>query len=90
MQDSIIKNKDLIQDMDIAYKMQLNILAKVHLNLTGYILPASLTTWSRYYFHQHSGFIFPIPEFSKKTELRDLIENLSEKYWNYKGFYNAG
>ena len=42
-QESIEKNKALLQNMDHAYKMQLNILAKAY----GYILPASLTSWSR-------------------------------------------
>ena len=27
-------------------------------------------------------------EFSKKSKLQELVEDLSEKYWNYKGFFN--
>ena len=49
VQDSIEKNKDLLKIMDSAYKMQLDILDTVYGKLTGYILPASLTSWSRYY-----------------------------------------
>ena len=45
--ESIERNKDLLENMDIAYKMQINVLAKVHAKLTGYILPPSLTSWSK-------------------------------------------
>ena len=55
-EESIEKNKDLLQNMDSILKMQLNALATAYKGLTGYSLP--------------------------------LIENLSKKYWNYKGFYN--
>ena len=89
MKDSIKKNKDLFQNMDNAYKMQLNILAKVYASISKRsILPESLTSWSRYHLTKYKGFIFPIPEFSKNNKLQDLIENLSKKYWNYKGYYN--
>ena len=27
-----------------------------------------------------------LSEFSKKSKLQDLVEDLSEKYWKYKGF----
>ena len=89
VKDSIEKNKNLFKNMDSAYKMQLNILDIVYRNLTGGILPASLTSWSRYQWYKYKGFIFQIPEFSKNTKLQDFIENLSEKYWNYKGFYKS-
>ena len=88
VQDSIEKNKDLFQNMDLFNKMQLDILAELRVTVTGKILPASLTSWSRYHLYKYKGFIFQIPEFSKNTPLEDLIENLSEEFWNYKGSYN--
>ena len=71
--------------------MQLDFLAefyaKVHKSKK-YVLPDYLKSWSRYYLPKYKGFIFQILEFSKNTKLQDLIENLSKKYWNYKGYYN--
>ena len=44
VQESIEKDKDLFQSLDTAFEMQLKILAETY----EYILPASLTSWSRY------------------------------------------
>ena len=101
LQDSIEKNKELLQDMDTLNSMQLNILSQIYYQLNylakNYVklprlhnLPASLTSWSRYYLSNIEDLSFKLPEFSKNTKLQDLIENLSQKYWNYKGYYNLG
>ena len=68
--------------------MQLDILKKLYEDRYKLALSASLTSWSRYYLQKYNEFIFQNPEFSKNTKLQDLIENLSKKYWNYKGSYN--
>ena len=47
--ESIEKNKDLVQKMDNAYKMQMEILKLLYEDRYRTILPASLTSWSRYY-----------------------------------------
>ena len=44
VQESIEKNKDLLQSLDTAFEMQLKILQKTY----KYLLPAALTSWSRY------------------------------------------
>ena len=44
VQESIEKNKDLLQSLDTAFEMQLKILEKTY----EYHLPASLKYWSRY------------------------------------------
>ena len=74
--------------MDNAYKLQLETLKDLYREVHNKILPSSLTSWSRYYLYKYNIYIFKIPEFSKNTKLEDLIENLSEKYWNYNGSYN--
>ena len=81
-------NSDLVQKMDNAYKMQKEILKQLYEDRYKLLLPVSLTSWSRYYLHKNKEYIFQIPEFSKNTKIQDFIENLSEKYWNYKGSYN--
>ena len=43
VQESIEKNKDLFESLDTAFEMQLKILAETY----EYLLPASLTSWSR-------------------------------------------
>ena len=90
VKDSFEKNKDLLQDMDTLNSMQLNILANVYGKLENWKkrLPVPLTSWSRYYLTEYKGSIFQLLEFSKNTKLQDLIENLSKKYWNYKGYFN--
>ena len=42
-QESIQKNKELLKNMDTAFKMQLKILDKTF----QYALPAALTSWSK-------------------------------------------
>ena len=77
--------------MDTFNSMQLDFLAKIYAKVyksKKYVVPDYLTSWSRYYLPKYKGFIFQILEFSKNTKLQDLIENLSKKYWNHKGFYN--
>ena len=86
--ESIEMNSDLVQKMDNAYKMQKEILKQLYEDRYKLLLPVSLTSWSRYYLHKNKEYIFQIPEFSKNTKIQDFIENLSEKYWNYKGSYN--
>ena len=88
VKDSIEKNKDQNQNLDNAFKMQLDILKKLYEDRYKLALSASVTSWSRYYLHKNKEYIFQIPEFSKNTKIQDFIENLSEKYWNYKGSYN--
>ena len=53
VKDSIERNKDLLQKMDSAYKMQLDVLTSLNHKLTGILLPAPLTSWSRYYLHRY-------------------------------------
>jgi len=74
--------------MDNAYKIQLETLKDLYRKVHNKNLPSSLTFWSRYYLYKCNEYISKIPEFSKNTKLEDLIENLSEKYWKYKGSYN--
>ena len=65
VQNSIEKNKDLFQSMDLFNKMQLKFLDELYLNMKGYDLPASLTQWSKYYLHKCKGFIFQFQNFQK-------------------------
>ena len=44
VQESIEKNKDLLQSLDKVLQMQLEFLDET----SDYILPAALTSWSRY------------------------------------------
>ena len=47
--ESIEKNKELMQNMDTAFSMQLEILEKLQAKVMKLLLPASLSTWSRFH-----------------------------------------
>ena len=46
-------NSDLVQKMDNAYEMQKGILKQLYEDRYKVLLPASLTSWSRYYLHKN-------------------------------------
>ena len=80
--------------MDTHNSMQIYVLEKLYEKVReGIALPVALSTWSMYlriiYHISLLIHFYCILEFTKNSKLQDLIDNLSEEYWNYKGFYNA-
>ena len=47
--ESIKKNNNLVQDMDTAFEMQLKVLKNLYEGVLNLMLPASLTSWSKFY-----------------------------------------
>ena len=58
--ESIEKNKELMQNMDIAFSMQLEILKELRENLMKYSLPASLTAWSKFHLEKENIILMKI------------------------------
>ena len=82
---SIVKNKELITKLDSFHSLLMENLKEFN----EYALSDQLTSMSkdeRLYF-LITFLIFQ--SFQKNSELQGLIEKLSEKYWNYKGFYKS-